>query len=301
MIQKIQSDSIDIIDPLVITMREKIGKDVVPYNIGDTLKKSVTEGKNFLYGVFDEDDYLQGFGFWKGVSEGISYVFSEDPELETLLIDEIFRIHSIDCSTIMAAGPWVTESISKHLIKIGFRELERAYMSVYRDANASLDYVNLPKNMNFENYDEKYRIEVASVIFKGNNGLIDQIVFPNFLGSVEKCVSLVKDIENSVYGTYMKPYSWILKHDEKIIGACFMTIHNDEGTGYIPDIVIDPDYQGQRLGKAILVHSLKNLLEGESNIEKVSLDVTLENNARYLYQSLGFTTVNEYSMYTWVK
>ena len=105
--------------------------------------------------------------------------------------------------------------------------------------------------------------------------------------------------ENSVYGAYKKPYSWLLKKNDGIIGACFLTIRDNGESGYIPDIVVDPDFQGQRLGRAILIYSMKKLLEGEPSIVQVGLDVTLENNARFLYQSLGFTSVQKYSMYSW--
>ena len=79
-----------------------------------------------------------------------------------------------------------------------------------------------------------------------------------------------------------------------------MTCRNGD-TGYIPDIVIDHDYRGRGLGKAILIHSMKRQLKSDAAITKVDLDVTLSNDARLLYESLGFENVREYTMYTWKK
>jgi ribosomal protein S18 acetylase RimI-like enzyme len=110
----------------------------------------------------------------------------------------------------------------------------------------------------------------------------------------------MKNIVNNVYGEYKEPYSWLLRENGKLVGACIMTIRNKGDTGYIPDIVIDPEYQGKGLGKTILIHSMKEILKGEPDIVKVDLDVTMENNARFLYISLGYEKIREYSMYTWI-
>lgn len=168
---------------------------------------------------------------------------------------------------------------------------------------ASIESARLPElseNMKFEIYNESQREEISRVILKANEGEIDQIVFPHFFGTLENCKKLVEDIEKNVYGEYEKAFSWILRNDDQIISTCLMTIRNNGDTGYIPDIVIDPDYQGKGLGKALLIHSMKKIIDGEPDIVKVDLDVTLENNARFLYKSVGFKNVREYSMYNWM-
>ena len=107
-------------------------------------------------------------------------------------------------------------------------------------------------------------------------------------------------IEANRYGDYKEGQSWLLTSEGTNIGACFMTIRQGEA-GYIPDICVEPEFRGKGLGKALLVHSMKRQLEAEGDLTKVDLDVTLSNNARFLYQSLGFETVREYSMYSWKK
>jgi ribosomal protein S18 acetylase RimI-like enzyme len=299
MIRQISFDAIEIINPMLTKLREKLGEDTVPPNFIDSIKKSVSEGKSFLYGATDEDGELLGIGLWGDVSKVISLVFADDANIETHLLDEIFTKHSVDTTIIRSGGLWITDTISEHLVNIGFRKIDRAYMTLSRKDIEATDTIKLPMDMNFEVYNEKLRDEVAGVVFKGNDGHIDQLVFPNFFGGIEESKNLLEAIENSVYGDYKESSSWVLKKSDEIIGACFMTIRNNGDTGYIPDIAIIPDYQGQGLGKALLLYSMKKIIESEPDMVKIDLDVTLENNARYLYKSIGFETVREYSMYTW--
>lgn len=302
MIHRISSDSVDIIDPLLTKMKERMGDNALPPNFVDQLKTSVSGGKSFLYGASDDGGELLGIGLWGDVSKRITLVFVIDnPEIERKLVQEIFDKHSKECDTVMAAGAWVTAAISEQLVNIGFDKLDRAQMTLPREQIEAIDDIELPIDMKYEVYNEKLRDEVSRLVFKANDEHIDQLVFPNFFGSVEACVNLIENIEKSVYGEYKEPYSWILMNKNSLVGACFMTIRNEGKVGYIPDIAIDPAYQGKGLGKAILIHSMKMLLQGEQKMEAIDLDVTLRNNARFLYTSLGFETVREYSVYAWKK
>ena len=300
MIRQIKVGEVDLIDPIMT----KFGQEsdiALPPNFVERIKSSVKDGKTFLYGAFTENNKLEGIGAFGSISKRMSFVYSRgNSELDLQLIDTIFRNHSACNSYLGAAGPWVSAAISNRLVEHGFRKLDRAYMTLDRNSIIALERPVLTGNMEIELYDSSQINELSELIFKGNDGHIDQIVFPNFFGTTELCKELIENIENNVYGEYKKPYSWLLRENNKLVGACLMTIRNRGDTGYIPDIVIDPEYQGRGLGKAILIHSMKELLSGESDIAKIGLDVTLENNARFLYQSLGYETVNEYSMYTWL-
>ncbi|MGY5870797.1 MAG: GNAT family N-acetyltransferase [Candidatus Thorarchaeota archaeon] len=299
MIRKIKDDELDLIEPILT----KFGKeaDSVPPNFTETVKTSVKDGKAFLYGAFTDNNNLNGIGMFGNVSKRLSFVYaSGNVDLEIELIDAIFNNHSPDCPYIHAGGPLTTEAISNHLVKLGFRKLDRAYMTLSRKSVEAIDNSDLPDGMKLEVYDNSQIDELSKVVFNSNIDHIDQIVFPNFFGSIENCKTLIENIEKSVYGEYKEPYSWLLKEDNRIIGACLMTIRNKGDTGYIPDIVIDPVYRGKGLGKMLLIHSMKKIIDGETDIVKVDLDVTLENDARFLYKSVGFKHVREYSMYTWV-
>ena len=54
------------------------------------------------------------------------------------------------------------------------------------------------------------------------------------------------------------------------------------------------------MAKQIGVTDAVTNIDGEPDIVKVDLDVTLENDAKFLYKSVGFKNVREYSMYNWV-
>ena len=301
MIRQITEDELELIDPIMTKFGQETDSGIPP-NFVESVKTSVKEGKAFVYGAFFDNNSLDGIGVFGNVSKRLSFVYaSGNSDLEIELVDTLFNNHSSDCSIVQAGGPWVTEAISNHLVKLGFRKLDRAYMTLDCAAVESLEPPILDDEIKFEVYDESEMDELAQIMFKGNDGHVDQIVFPMFFGTVEDCKKLIENIQTNVYGEYKKPYSWLLKDKSRIIGACLLTIRNKGDTGYIPDIVIDPDYQGKGLGKKLLIHSMKEILVGEPDIVKIDLDVTLENNARFLYKSLGYETVREYSLYTWLK
>jgi ribosomal protein S18 acetylase RimI-like enzyme len=300
MIRKITEDEVDIIDSIMTKFGQKTDIGVPP-NFVEQLKTSVKDGKAFVYGSFTDNNNLNGVGVFGNVSKRFSLIYAENnSKIEVELIDTIFNNHSSASPYMGAAGQWVTDSISKRFVELDFRKIDRAYMTVAREPIEALKTPTLPEDFELELYEDSQIDELAQLMFKGNNNHIDQIVFPNFFGSVEACKDLIGNIVNNVYGEYREPYSWLLKENGKLVGACLMTIRKNGEAGYIPDIVIDPDYQGRGLGKAILIHSMKEILEGESDILRVDLDVTLENKALFLYESIGYEQVREYSIYVWL-
>ena len=300
MIRRITEEEVDIIDSIMT----KFGQETdigVPPNFVEQLKTSIKDGKAFVYGSYTDNNNLNGIGVFGNVSKRFSLIYAENNSIiEVELMDTIFKNHSSDCPFMGAGGQWVTNSISNRFIELGFRKIDRAYMTVDREPIENLKNPLLPEDIELEVYEDSQIDELAQLMFKGNNNHIDQIVFPNFFGSVEACKDLIANIVKNVYGEYREPYSWLLKENGKLIGACLMTIRKNGEAGYIPDIVVDPDYQGRGLGKAMLIHSMKEILKGEPDISRVDLDVTLENKARFLYESIGYEKGSEYSIYVWL-
>ena len=72
-------------------------------------------------------------------------------------------------------------------------------------------------------------------------------------------------------------------------------------TGGVMHISIVPKYRGQGLGRLLLTHSVANLYFVEPDITGIELAVTSSNPARLLYESLGFTKVNDSTNYVWKK
>ena len=192
------------------------------------------------------------------------------------------------------------KSVQNHILEIGFTKHDREHRTLPRADIDALAEPVLPSDMYLEPYTEAHRDEISELVFVGNDGHVDQDVFPDFFGTPENCKRLLENIENNNYGEYKESSSWILRQGGVAIGACFMTIRNGD-TGYIPDIVIEPAFRRKGLGKAILIHSLKRQAESEQGLAQTNLDVTNSNTAYQLYESLGFQTVREYTMYTWKK
>jgi len=301
MIREIASTQLDVIDPLIVHFREHSEKGTVPDNFGAQIKDAVSKDTACLYGDFAEDESLRGIGIFGKVSNRISFVYAEgNLEIEKKLASVLFNRFSIERSSITTSGTWIGDGLSNYIVELGFMKRDRAHMTLTRTEIEKLPPPFLPTNMLFEAYSESNRDEISQLIFKSNDGTVDQEIFPDFFSTPENCWRLLESIEANRYGDYKEFSSWILRQDDIAIGACFMTIRSGD-TGYIPDIVIEPGFRGNGLGKAILVHSMKRQVESEPTLAKINLDVTLSNNARYLYESLGFKTVQNHVMYTWKK
>jgi GNAT superfamily N-acetyltransferase len=297
MIREISSEQIEDIRPIFDRLREKMGD--IPENFFDQIKDSVSADKTSLYADYDEGGSVRGVGLFGKVSSRFSMIFADgDLELEKEIASVLFERFSKERDYIVTGGPWLSKSLIDHLISLGFMKHDRAYMTLARENVEAIPDSDLPDGMKFETYVEPNRQEVSQLVFSCNDGHVDQDVFPEFFGTPEACNRLLENIETNRYGEYKDGQSWLLISDGSNIGACFMTIRQGKA-GYIPDICIEPEFRGKGLGKTLLLHSMKRQLEAESDLTQVDLDVTLSNNALYLYKSLGFDTVREYSMYTW--
>jgi ribosomal protein S18 acetylase RimI-like enzyme len=301
MIRKFDSEKISDVEPIITRLREQFDERLIPENFTERIRDSVAAARASLFGAYADDESLIGIGLFGKVSSRISLVFADDDvEVEKQLVDVIFHEFSKQCSYIVTGGPWLSDSLAQHIIDLGFTKHDRAYMTLSRAEIETLSDPILPDGMRFEVFEESNHDEIADLIFKCTDGHVDQDVFPEFFGTPKDCQQFVENIKANRYGNYKDGLSWILRCSKSGLGACFMT-YREEDTGYIPHIVIEPKYRGRGLGKAILVHSMKKQLESEQAISKIDLDVTLSNTARYLYKSLGFKKVSEYSVYTWKK
>ncbi len=80
--------------------------------------------------------------------------------------------------------------------------------------------------------------------------------------------------------------------DGRVVGAFALLImdnlgHQGAPSGVIEDVVVDPQYQGQGIGKTMMQHALR--LCGEKGCYKVALSSNLtRERAHAFYESLGF-------------
>ncbi len=301
MIREIRKDHFDDIDSIIKRYRELTKDDSLPDNFAEQIKDSITENKACVYGEYSEDGFLKGMALFGKASVRINFAYAAgDVEIEKRLVSALFERFKNDYPHITTGGPWISEELSKHFVEIGFSKYDRMHMTLPRSDIEALAEPELSEGMSFEPYTPEIREKISQLVFEGNDGHVDQNVFPDFFGSLEGSTRLLESIEASRFGDYRESSSWILFSNDTPAGACFMTVR-DGDTGYIPDIVIKKEFRGRGLGKSLLVQSMKRLAESEPALSKVNLDVTLKNNARYLYASLGFEKVHENSIYSWRK
>ena len=80
--------------------------------------------------------------------------------------------------------------------------------------------------------------------------------------------------------------------DDRVVGSFTLLImdnlgHQGAPSGVIEDVVVDPHYQGQGIGRAMMQHALR--LCGEKGCYKVALSSNLaRERAHAFYESLGF-------------
>ncbi len=253
------------------------------------------------YAYYDENE-VTGVVLFGLTSRRIHIIYSEDSradEVDRELFNTAFQ-HLSEIGTFVRVGepPHVPSNVIRLLSERGFQKFDRSHMSVERITITELEELVLPHGYQFDTFDEHMKKEVAQLMFTANIGNVDVEVFPEFFGTNEACELLVENIMNSQYGTYKAPYSKVLKKDGEIVGVCFLTI-TPEHAAYIPDVCIAPAHRRKGLGKTLLVYSFLEILKDEPEIQQVKLDVTLDNSALRLYQSLGFKDERRYTVNSW--
>ncbi|MHB8126902.1 MAG: GNAT family N-acetyltransferase [Desulfitobacteriaceae bacterium] len=94
-------------------------------------------------------------------------------------------------------------------------------------------------------------------------------------------------------GQITLPYSLALKLHDTIIGFSLLAI--DGKDGWIAGTCIDPDYRRQGLFKPLLraqIEIVKHL-----KLERIYLEVLIQNHARKVYESVGFTNLRPVHIY----
>jgi ribosomal protein S18 acetylase RimI-like enzyme len=171
-------------------------------------------------------------------------------------------------------------------------------MTLDKDTVESMETPTQPPDIKLQAYDIEMREEVVDLIYAANQGNIDIHVFPEFFSDKELVARLVQNTEDSRWGTWRDGISKVLILEGKIIGVCFWTMQGT--TGYIPEIAIHPDHKRKGLGRYILIASMKTLIDEADDLTGFRLDVTLDNPARKLYESVGFKDDVHYSMFSWI-
>ena len=130
MIRKITEDEVDLIEPIMTKFSQE-SEGSVPPNFTEQVKSSVKDGKSFVYASFTDNNNLNGLAMFGNVYKRFSFIYAQGKkELEIQLVDTLFNNHSADSPYVGAAGSWISESMAKHLVELGFRKLEPGGLSL---------------------------------------------------------------------------------------------------------------------------------------------------------------------------
>lgn len=131
--------------------------------------------------------------------------------------------------------------------------------------------------------------KVATTMLEAYKGTVDQQE-----ETLEEAIREVEKITNDGYGPFIAEASyWIELNNE---AAAVICINLWNGRPLITEIYTGKNYHRQGLARTLILASMNTLFhKGYSEIE---LNVTLENTkALHLYNSLGFTKINQKTKY----
>ncbi|MCY3412515.1 MAG: GNAT family N-acetyltransferase [Candidatus Heimdallarchaeota archaeon] len=230
-------------------------------------------------------------------TRGIISVFSNEIDEQDRINQELdlfqFTFNIVaDNPRIQLVRPYSQELLHQAVNKYNFKEIKRKRMTFTLEKK--LESNNLGSDIILTPYSREYDNDLAAIIARTHfiEGHED-LEFLNQYKDHQGARNLLTDITNSMYGEFRDGYSFVLLKDQKAIGVCFITFIGD--FAYIPEIVIDQSERGRGLGRKILCYTMNNILK-EGITERIDLDVTLSNDARFLYESMGFQLVQEYSI-----
>ncbi|MHA2246997.1 MAG: GNAT family N-acetyltransferase [Candidatus Hodarchaeales archaeon] len=224
----------------------------------------------------------------------------KDEAIEIKLFKKVFRELSTDCNTIRIFGYQPSTKLQKILKDNNFQHFDRYFMSIPRETIDTLFNPDLPDGYSFDTWNEDFKNVGIEIITDAHTGSVDNKIFTFFRNKTTGMV-FMQNLESHRWGKFKPINTSILKHEDKAIGVCFMTVLN-QGNGYIPDFALKRDYKRKGLGKKLFIQSLKWFLEKEPESRAIDLDVTKKNTiALNIYKTTGFKIQREYPVYIWNK
>ncbi|MFW9916915.1 MAG: GNAT family N-acetyltransferase [Candidatus Thorarchaeota archaeon] len=311
MIKRLTTENIDDLDGLIEDflqfLQEKYGQPAFP--LKEQLQDAISQNTRAIFAVYDQDGKTVGMTVGNLASHWITLFYVQNmlnPSgnsktfiYEKELFEAIFTYLKENFPNVGITRD-LSKALGKHIVELGFQRFERAHMSISRSEINELAEPPLPPDFTFTAWNKEMRESLVEILGQShfNSDHVDGQVFPQFSG-VDGVRFLLEGIENSTFGQFKEEFPRVLKHNGKPIGICFLTTLSSND-GYIPEIAILPSCRGKRLGRALIVHSIKHFIEIEPEIPRVDLDVTLDNiPAGALYSSLGFQERQRYFLSVW--
>ena len=294
MIRELDTAYIDDIDSIIARYREKATVPI-PDDYEKRIKTNLSKGQDRIIGAYSPKGDLEGIAVFSKGFYFITLLFADDtPDIEKRLIQGLLDILGPEYSHLISIGSWITPQLAKCLTDTGFVEHPRTFMVLEKPAIEALQELVLPPTMRFVPYSPAEYDVLIDLAFRC---FANQKDIPRDPNNLDQGWEMIK---GGQFGEFKPELSKLLKTDDLTIGFCILLVRGSD-TGYIPIIGVAPEHRGKGLGRRLLVHSIKHLVATEPAIIKIALDVTLSNPAINLYDSLGFTRVADYSVYTWIR
>ena len=94
------------------------------------------------------------------------------------------------------------------------------------------------------------------------------------------------------------PSLWFLAYEgSDMAGAALNLFAKESGTGWVDHLGVRPAWRRRGIGKALLVHTIREFYLRSIHTIKLSVDSKSLTNAPHLYESVGMQTVQQYHIY----
>ncbi|MFX0066017.1 MAG: GNAT family N-acetyltransferase [Candidatus Hermodarchaeota archaeon] len=288
-------DLSDVITDFLQFLKEKYGRPEFPFK--EQLREQLSRNARNVFALYNQENRAIGFAMTH--PEGITRIYVQNSIANTEIYEkELFNAafnHLKSCySVIRIWDQSISDNLGNYACKLGFQDSRRARMFIDKKTIENLAEPDIPSEYMFTAWNNDVLPSIVSLIasphFDGSN----------LFAGIDQATQFFDNLKTNMYGQYSEHYTRILTNNEECLGACFLTSFPE--FGYIPEIVISPSHRGKGLGKALLIHSLKQFIEKEPKFSRIELDVTIKNiPAKKTYDSLGFQEKNRYSVFIWNK
>jgi ribosomal protein S18 acetylase RimI-like enzyme len=164
---------------------------------------------------------------------------------------------------------------------------------------ATLAEGRVRRPMYIQSWSDYYHDSAAQLIAQAYAGHVDSRINDQYRSAIGARRFLYNIVQYPGCGTFFRPASFVAFEAEsgRLCGVSLASLVSPQ-CGHITQICVSPQVRGTGIGHALLRRSLTTLRD--LGCGAASLTVTASNeDAVALYESVGFTTIRQFSAYAW--